>query len=121
VIYRYLIAGGVAACFDIGFFYLFSSTLGYNYLVVGAVGFLLATAINYVISIRIVFTSGVRFSKRREIAAVYLVSGTALCIHETLLFIAVDKFAVEGIVAKIGAIGVAFFWNYFMRKWFVFS
>jgi putative flippase GtrA len=118
---RYFFVGGVAACFDLGFFYYFSSVLGFNYLFVGGVGFVFATAINYIISIRIVFTSGVRFSKKREIAAVFLISGTGLCIHEIVLYLAVTRFGLLGIFAKVIASGSVFFWNYYMRKWFVFT
>ena len=36
MLFRYLVAGGVAACFDLSFFYLFSSILDFDYLIVGA-------------------------------------------------------------------------------------
>ena len=44
--------------------FLFAKLLGYNYLVVGCAGFILATAVNYFLSIRFVFRSGARFSKK---------------------------------------------------------
>ena len=39
MIFRYMIAGGTAAAFDLAFFLTFSTWLGYNYLVIGGVGF----------------------------------------------------------------------------------
>ena len=44
--------------------FLFAKLLGYNYLVVGCAGFVLATAVNYFLSIRFGFRSGARFSKK---------------------------------------------------------
>ena len=120
-LFRYSIVGGIAACFDIAFFYVFSNVLGFNYLIVGGLGFILATAINYVISIRVVFTSGAKLSKRRELTAVYLISGIGLLMHEIVLYVAVSEFAIPGLIAKIGAIGSVFFWNYFLRRWLVFG
>lgn len=120
VIFRYLIAGGAAAAFDLLFFLIFSTWLNFNYLLVGGLGFVIATAINYVISIKIVFRSGAQLEKRREIAAVYIVSGIGLLLHELILYLAVSSFNLVGIVGKVIATGSVFFWNYFIRKYYVF-
>ncbi|MEM9255020.1 MAG: GtrA family protein [Pseudomonadota bacterium] len=120
MIFRYAVAGGAAAAFDLTFFLVFSTWLGYHYLVIGGIGFLLATAINYQISIRIVFQSGIQFGKKQEIAAVYAVSGVGLILHECILYLAVAKFGLMGITGKIIATGAVFFWNYLIRKYYVF-
>jgi putative flippase GtrA len=120
MIFRYFIAGGVAAACDLLFFFLFSTWLNLNYLLVGGVGFVIATAINYVISIQIVFQSGAQLDKGREIAAVYLVSGIGLILHEWILYMAVSSFDLAGITGKVVATGSVFFWNYFIRKYCVF-
>ncbi|MCZ6830721.1 MAG: GtrA family protein, partial [Gammaproteobacteria bacterium] len=49
---KYFMVGGVATLFDLGIFTLFAVWLLFNYLVVGAVGFLVGTAINYVLCVR---------------------------------------------------------------------
>jgi len=69
-ILRYFIVGGVAATVDIGFFFLVAKLARVNYLVVAPLGFVLATWVNYQLSIRHVFQSGVRFSRKREICLV---------------------------------------------------
>ena len=120
MIFRYLIAGGTAAVFDLCFFLLFTTWLGFNYLLIGGLGFLLATSINYLLSIRIVFRSGARFDREREIAAVFLVSGFTLALHELVLFLCVSTFGARGMVGKIIATGAAFLWNYSWRKYYVF-
>ena len=78
------LCGGAAAAVDIGIFFLFAKLAGYDYLLVGCVGFLVATAVNYVLSVKRVFRSGVRYSKGKEVALVYI---------ETLLYSSETEFS----------------------------
>jgi putative flippase GtrA len=119
-IVRYFFIGGIAAAVDIGVFAVFAKLLGFNYLAVAAVGFVLATLVNYFLSVRHVFESGVRFGRRQEIAIVYLVSTVGLAINQTVLYVGIDLLGWEMIVTKLVATGVVFFWNYGARAHFVF-
>jgi len=120
-IFKYFIAAGVGALTDLLFFYIFATILNFNYLMMGAVGFILTTYINYFISIKIVFTSGVRFNKNREIIIIYLVSIIGLLIHISTLFLFVDVLNIMKIVSKIFAIGTTFIWNFSIRNFFIFK
>lgn len=117
---RYFVVGGLSAAIDIGIFVVFAKILGYNYLVIGAVSFLIATLANYVLSVRHVFSSGARFSRNREIGLVYLVSLIALGINQTVLYIGVGVLGWEMLLTKLIATSSAFFWNYGMRAHFIF-
>jgi putative flippase GtrA len=116
----YLLVGSIAATFDFAFFLTFSTWLGVNYLVVGGSGFVLATLINYWLSVHRVFESGSRFNRQAEIMVVYAVSLIGLMIHATILIIAVEVFSLFGPVAKILATGSVFFWNFGVRNYYVF-
>jgi len=120
VFFRYFLVGGVAALFDFCFFLLFATWLGFNYLLIGGVGFVFATLINYILSVRLVFRSGARFDRQGEIIAVYLVSGAGLALHELVLYISVSGLMIEGFVGKVIATGSVFVWNYGWRKLYVF-
>jgi putative flippase GtrA len=117
---RYFVVGGVSACFDIGFFYVFAKLLGYNYLGVATVGFVFAVLVNYYLSVRFVFTSGVRFSRGQELLLIYLVSSVGLLIHLAVLYVSVDWLAIELMLSKLGATGATFAWNFLARNYFVF-
>lgn len=121
MIFKYFFVGGTAAAVDITFFILFGYYLELNYLIVGAIGFIIATAVNYILSIKLVFQSNTRFNKKEEISAVYLVSGAGLVFHEIVLAVGVEKLALPLIMAKLVATGSVFFWNYLARKHFVFK
>ena len=113
--------GGIAACVDIGLFMLFARVLGYPYLRVAACTFIVATLVNYLLSVRFVFVSGQRFGKRWEVALVYAVSGIGLAINAGILWAGVELAGLGLLAAKLAATGTVFFWNYLARRFFVFG
>ncbi len=118
---RYFFVGGVAACVDIGIFVLFARVLGWNYLAVAAVGFCLATLVNYLLSVRLVFKSGTRFGRRSEVGLIYLISGIGLGVNQTVLYVGIDRLGWDMVLCKLLATLIVFFWNYWARAHFVFS
>jgi putative flippase GtrA len=121
-LFKYFFVGGVAALVDISIFALFAKILQFNYLLIGAFGFILATFVNYILSVRYVFSSGIRFNnKQQELIAVYMVSAMGLLIHQVALYSAVNLLNLELMLAKINATGIVFLWNFSIRHFFVFS
>ena len=94
-IIKYFFVGGIAAAFDITFFFIFAKLAGFNYLVVGAIGFVFATLINYFLSVAHVFDSGARFGKNREIFWVFAVSLVGLGINQAVLFMPSESLALR--------------------------
>ena len=119
-IIKYLFVGGSAAVVNIGIFLIFAKLLGFHYLIVNFFGFLLATFVNYILSIKFVFQSQAKYQKKREISLVYLVSAIGLALDTMLLFVFIEIFLIEIMIAKLISTGVVFFWNYGMRKRFIF-
>ena len=117
---KYLGVGAVATVIDISLFSLFAGVLQYNYLVVGCVTFLLATAANYALCVRFVFESGVRFGRHHEILLVFAVSAIGLALNQLVLYVGVEFGRINVIVSKLIATGVVFGWNYLSRSHFVF-
>ena len=113
--------GGIAACVDIGLFMLLARGMGLAYQPVAAGTFVLATLVNYVLSVRFVFVSGMRFRRRWEIALVFLVSAAGLALNQAVLALCMERLGVALLPAKVAATGTVFFWNYFARRSFVFA
>lgn len=118
---KYFIVGAIAALTDISLFYIFTRLLGYNYLIVAFFSFTIATFVNYILSIMYVFKSGIKFSKKKEISLIYIISGIALLINQISLYILIDLITVEMTLSKIIATIITFFWNYFIRKNYIFK
>jgi len=120
-IIRYAVVGGVAAVIDFLIFATFAKLLNFNYLAVGAAGFILATAINYFLSIHFVFESGVRFRFQKEISLVFLISFIALGVNQAVLYLGIGVLDWEMLFTKVCATGSVFFWNFGARSKFVFK
>ncbi len=120
-IVKYFFVGGVAATFDITFFFIFAKILEFNYFIVGAIGFVFATLINYFLSVTHVFDSGSRFARNREIFWIFVVSLVGLAINQAVLFCAIGVMGIEPMLGKLAATGITFFWNYGARKYFIFK
>ena len=120
-IFRYFVVGGVAATVDIGFFFLFAKVAGFNYLAVAPVGFILATWVNYQLSVRHVFRSGVRFTRGREIVLVYVISTVGLLINQAILYGLVDLVGADLMLSKLTATATVFLWNYSARNYYLFA
>ena len=120
-IIKYFFVGGAAALTDISLFYIFAKLLGYNYLIVAFFSFITATFVNYILSIKYVFKSGLNFSKKKEISLIYIISGIALIINQVSLYILIDLITVEMTLSKVIATIITFFWNYFIRKNYIFK
>ena len=118
---RYFLVGGAAACVDIGLFWIFAQQLGLPYLRVSAASFIVATLVNYWLSIRFVFVSGARFRRRWEVAMVFAVSAVGLAVNQAILALCVESLRFALLPAKLVATGVVFFWNYFARRVLVFG
>ena len=118
---RYFVVGGVSAVVDISLFMLFAQGLGLPYLRVSAATFVVATLVNYWLSVRFVFVSGARFRRRWEVALVFAVSGVGLVLNLAILALAVERLGAGLLASKLLATGTVFFWNYFARRLLVFG
>ena len=120
-IVRYFFVGAAAATVDIGLFALLVHGFGFPYLAVGAFTFLVATTVNYALSIRVVFRSGARVAQRHEVLLVFAVCAIGLALNQAVLYAGVEGFGLPPLAAKVMATGMVFFWNYGARAHFVFK
>lgn len=116
---KYFVTGLVAAVVDFAIFAALLKFAAWPWYLAATVSFLAATLVNYVLSVRHVFTSGVRFEKRDEIALTFLVSAVGLGVNQLVLYLLI-RHGVAVLLAKIGATGVVFLRNYTARHRFVF-
>jgi len=117
---KYFFVGGAAAVVDIGLFSLFANLLGFPWFPVSICTFVLATLVNYLLSIRFVFESGARHRKHIEIIGVFAISTLALVVNQAVLYVAIEWLGWHLIISKIIATGTVFFWNYFGRSKLIF-
>lgn len=119
---RYFFVGGAAAALDFLVFALLTKLDHVPWFWSAFISFTAATLLNYFLSIRFVFQSGVRFSqKHHEVLLVFLVSLIGLAINQLVLWFCIEKLGIGALIAKVIGTGTVFFWNYAARRHFVFK
>ncbi len=116
----YLFVGGTAALVEWALFFVFTLLAGINYLASTACAYFLSTLYHYFLGNILVFTSGARYGKAKELSLVFLVSGMGLLFNLILMYIFVGIFALNEMFSKISATCIVVVWNYLARKKWIF-
>jgi len=117
--FRYVLVGGTAALVEWGSFFLFFYVVQIHYLLAVTGAFLLATGVNYVLSIKFVFSHG-RFPVHKEAFFVYLLSAIGLILNLGLMWLFVGILSINPMFSKITSTGIVLIWNFTSRKVFIF-
>ena len=125
----YLFVGGTAALVEWGLFYLF-----FYYLLVGlglsidtltmvatALAFGLSTLYHYFLGNILVFDSGSKYDKSKELSLVFLVSIMGLVFNLVLMYVFVGLFSWKPMLAKVITSCIVVVWNYLSRKKWIFK
>jgi len=118
---RYFVVGGTAAFFDIGIYSLGVKIFNLNWFYVSIFSFVNAIAVNYLLSVRYVFKSQVRFKAHEEFLLVFVTSFIGLTLNIFILWIMIEILYCEEIFSKLTATGIIFFWNFSVRNFFIFK
>jgi putative flippase GtrA len=117
---RYVVVGGASAATDWTIFVATLYVFDLHYIFAGTISFILATGLNYYLSVRFVFGAGSR-GPHQALALVYLVSTIGIIINLGVLIIGVDVLEQQPLVSKLFATGVATFWNFLARYFYIFK
>jgi putative flippase GtrA len=115
---KYLVCGGFATISDMIVLFILSNVLHINHLVAAAFGFLVGVATNYTLNTLLVFQSQGKI--KREFSLFALIGIGGLLWTELILWVLVDNLKIYLMLAKMVAVVLVLFWNFFMRKKFVF-
>jgi putative flippase GtrA len=117
---KYVFVGGTAALVEWSSFACILGFAHLHYLVAVSLSFIVATAVNYILSSRLVFVRG-RHPAHKEIILLYFVSAIGLLTNILLMLFFVGLLAVRAMPAKIASTGIVFFWNFIARRMWVFD
>lgn len=125
----YLFVGGTAALVEWGLFYLlfnyvFSAEaweLALRTSAATATAFSLSTIYHYFLGNILVFNSGSRYGKSKEISLVFLVSVMGLVFNLLLMYIFVNLCGWQALLSKVLSSCIVVAWNYLARKKFIFG
>ena len=124
----YLFVGGTAALVEWGLFYLFLyyllANLGFSLdtltLVATALAFGMSTLYHYFLGNVLVFDSGSKYNKGKELSLVFLVSIMGLAFNLMFMYVFVGLLNWQPMVAKVITSCIVVVWNYLSRKKWIF-
>ena len=125
----YLFVGGTAALVEWGLFYLFFyyllAGLGLSVdtltMVATALAFGLSTLYHYFLGNILVFDSGSKYDKSKELSLVFLVSIMGLVFNLVLMYVFVGLLSWQPMLAKVITSCIVVVWNYLSRKKWIFK
>ncbi len=117
---RYFVVGGICALTDWVVFPIFLYGADFHYLVAGTISFVVATGLNYVLSVRYVFEAG-RRARHTELLLVYAASTVGILINLAALGALIELAGIHPMIAKILGTGSAFAWNFCARYYWIFN
>lgn len=119
--FRYLLVGGIATVVDALMFFVAVNVFEGHYLVAQTVGFLAGLALSYLLSILWIFQSSGNIQKEFFLFTIIGIGG--LILSYVILYILIDVlnfYHFQFMLAKLIAVILVLFWNFGMRKKFVF-
>ena len=124
----YLFVGGTAAMLEWGLLYVFIHYLlnGFGWgitsltMTATAMAFCLSTLFHYFLGNILVFDSGSRYKRGKELSLVFFVSIMGLVFNLLLMYIFVTLLSWEPMLSKVLTSCIVVVWNYLSRKKWIF-
>ncbi len=118
-IFLYLIVGVIATLTEWLFFWIFDGKLGMHYSLATGLAFIFSTFANWAAG-RLIMFKKVSMSIVKELLSIYAVGVIGFLMNLLIMWIAIDKIGIHDFISKMIATGIVFFWNYFIRKLFIY-
>ena len=131
-IIKFGIVGGFCFLIDFGITTGFTNLLGVHYLISKFLGFVVSAVVNYLLSIKFVFTQKKEMDKKKEFTVFLILSAFGLLINEIVMFVCIDGIYAhsEGMkklisdanmvaLSSVLATGIVMVYNFISRKLFL--
>ena len=113
---RSFIVSIIAFIFDFGLMLIMKETLGMNYLIAATLSYCVGLIVNYFLSILWVFADRKMARRHIEFSFFAIISLVGLAINGGIIAGLVQLLQIDYRLAKIVATVVVFFWNFIVRK-----
>ena len=131
-IIKFGIVGLFCFLIDFGITTGFTNLLGIHYLISKFLGFVVSAVVNYLLSIKFVFTQKKEMDKKKEFTVFLILSAFGLLINEIVMYLCIDGiYALSGqlqelvshanmvALSSILATGIVMVYNFISRKLFL--
>lgn len=116
---KFGIVGVICTIIDYGIMVFLVEVLSIPYLYSCAISFSIAVVVNYLLSMKYVFSSRKDLSKEKEFVIFVALSIAGLFLTELFMWIMVDKLSIHYMISKIIVTGIVMVFNFATRKAFL--
>lgn len=131
-IIKFGIVGFFCFLIDYGITVVFTNVFGVHYLISKFLGFVVSAIVNYILSIKFVFTNKKEMDRKKEFSVFIILSAFGLLINEIVMFICMDlifpastllqKYITRELMVSVSSIvatGIVMIYNFISRKLFL--
>lgn len=131
-IIKFGIVGFFCFLIDYGITVVFTNVFGVHYLISKFLGFVVSAIVNYILSIKFVFTNKKEMDRKKEFSVFIILSAFGLLINEIVMFVCMDlifpastllqKYITRELMVSISSIvatGIVMIYNFISRKLFL--
>lgn len=131
-IVKFGIVGFVCFLIDFGITTGLTNLFGVHYLISKFLGFVISAVINYLLSIRFVFTKKKEMDAKKEFTVFIILSAFGLLINEVVMYVCIDGIYVhskqlqsllsDGVMVSVSSViatGIVMVYNFISRKLFL--
>jgi len=116
---RYFIMAIFVVLIELIIFQALNNLLSINYILSTVLSMLVGILLNWIFSRTYVFKTS-KYSKKIEFILIVATSLVGMAIQVGTIYLCVEIINLIPIIGKVIAIGITFFWNYFIRKKYIF-
>lgn len=117
---RYGIMAVIVVGIELTSFWVFDSLLNWHYLVATWLSLLIGILLNWIGSHYFVFGKST-YTKKKEFALVAFTSMAGVLLQSGVVALVVEVLSGPAMTGKVFAIIITFFWNYFIRKRYIYT
>ncbi len=131
-ILRFGVVGLFCFLIDFGLTTGLTNILGVHYLISKFLGFVVSAIVNYILSIKFVFTQKKEMDKKKEFTVFLILSAFGLLINEVVMYICIDgiyanarvlrNMISDGLMVSVSSViatGIVMVYNFISRKLFL--
>lgn len=116
---KFVVVGGLSFVLDFIIYFVLTNFLSVYYLIAGFFSFTLSLIFNYLMSMKYVFKSKDDLKKSHEFVIFATLSVMGLGLNLLSLYVLVDLFKMNDLIAKVFVAGIVMVFNFVTRKIFL--
>lgn len=118
---KYFFASGLALFVDVSSLFVLTEFCKLYYILSATIAFMLGIAITYILSKKYIFSKTKIKNQSKEFFIFLIIGIIGLILNNIFLYLFTEYFDIYYMLSKCMVIIITYLWNFFARKYFIFS